>query len=50
VIDHEGEERRIVAKVDAPFGGSPGDNVRVVLRGSVHLFDAAEVRRKTVTV
>jgi hypothetical protein len=50
VIDHEGEERRIVAKVDAPFGGSPGDNVRVGLRGSVHLFDAAEVRRKTVTV
>jgi multiple sugar transport system ATP-binding protein len=50
VIDHEGEERRIVAKVDAPFSGSPGDNVRVALRGSVHLFDAAEVRRKTVTV
>jgi hypothetical protein len=24
--------------------------VRVGLRGSVHLFDAAEVRRKTVTV
>jgi hypothetical protein len=39
-----------VAKVDAPFGGSAGDNVRVRLRGSVHLFDAAEVRRKTVTV
>jgi multiple sugar transport system ATP-binding protein len=50
VIDHEGEERRIVAKVDAPFGGAAGDNVRVGLHGSVHLFDAAEVRRKTVTV
>jgi hypothetical protein len=24
--------------------------VRMGLRGSVHLFDAAEVRRKTVTV
>ena len=45
VIDHEGEERRIVAKVAAPFAGSPGDNVRLGLRGTVHLFDTAEVRR-----
>ena len=50
VIDHEGEERRIVAKAAAPFAGSPGDNVRVALHGSVHIFDTAEVRRKTVTV
>jgi multiple sugar transport system ATP-binding protein len=48
VIDHEGEERRIVAKVAAPFAGSPGDNVRLGLRGTVHLFDTAEVRRTTV--
>jgi multiple sugar transport system ATP-binding protein len=50
VIDHEGEERRIVAKVDAPFVGSPGDNVRLTLRGTVHLFDTAEVRRKSITL
>ncbi len=50
VIDHEGEERRIVAKVDAPFAGSPGDNVRLGLRGTVHLFDTAEVRRTSVTL
>ena len=50
VIDHEGEERRIVAKAAAPFGGSPGDTVRVGLHGSVHLFDTAEVRRKTVAL
>ena len=50
VIDHEGQERRIVAKAAAPFAGSPGDNVRVGLHGSVHIFDTAEVRRKTVTV
>ena len=45
VIDHEGEERRIVAKVDAPFVGSPGDNVRLGLSGTVHLFDTSELRR-----
>jgi multiple sugar transport system ATP-binding protein len=50
IIDHDGEERRIVAKVDAPFVGSPGDNVRLSLRGTVHLFDTAEVRRKSVTL
>jgi len=50
VIDHEGEERRIVAKVDAPFAGSPGDNVRLRLHGTVHVFDTAEVRRKSITL
>ena len=48
LIDHDGEERRIVAKVDAPFVGSSGDNVRVRLHGTLHLFDAAEVRRQSV--
>jgi len=28
LIDHDGEERRIVSKVDAPFVGAVGDNVR----------------------
>src|SRR4030081_97079 len=50
VIDHDGEERRIVAKAAAPFGGSPGDNVRLGLRGTVHLFDTAELRRKSITL
>ncbi len=50
VIDHDGEELRVVAKAAAPFAGSPGDSVRVGLRGSVHLFDTAEVRRKSVTL
>jgi multiple sugar transport system ATP-binding protein len=48
LIDHDGEERRIVAKVDAPFTGSSGDNVLFAIRGTVHLFDAAEVRRLSV--
>jgi len=48
VIDHEGEERRIVAKVAAPFAGSPDDNVRLGVRGTIHLFDTAEVRRTSV--
>jgi multiple sugar transport system ATP-binding protein len=48
LIDHDGEERRIVAKVDAPFVGSVGDNVRVSLHGRLHLFDTAEVRRQSV--
>jgi multiple sugar transport system ATP-binding protein len=50
VIDHEGEERRIVAKVDPPFAGEPDENVRLTLRGALHLFDAAEARRATVTL
>jgi multiple sugar transport system ATP-binding protein len=50
VVDHEGEERRIVAKVDPPFAGEPGENVRLALQGDVHLFDETEVRRATVTV
>ena len=49
-IDHQGEERRIVAKVDPPFNGKAGDNVRLTIRGSVHLFDATEARRATVTL
>ena len=48
LIDHDGEERRIVAKVEAPFVGSSGDNVRIGLRGTLHLFDAAEVRQQSV--
>jgi len=50
VVDHEGEERRIVAKVAAPFVGSVDDNVRLGLRGTVHVFDTAEVRRTSVTL
>jgi multiple sugar transport system ATP-binding protein len=48
VIDHEGEERRIVARAAAPFGGSADDNVRLGLRGTVHVFDAAEARRTSI--
>jgi multiple sugar transport system ATP-binding protein len=48
VIDHEGEERRIVAKVDPPFAGKADDNVRLTLHGAVHLFDATEARRATI--
>ena len=50
VIDHEREERRLVAKVDPPFAGNPDQNVRLTLRGAVHLFDATDVRRATVTL
>jgi multiple sugar transport system ATP-binding protein len=50
LVDHEGAERRIVAKVDPPFAGSPDDNVRLSLRGTVHLFDTAETRRTSVTL
>jgi multiple sugar transport system ATP-binding protein len=50
VVDHEGEERRIVAKVDAPFSVEAGENVRLALHGDVHLFDGTETRRATVTL
>jgi multiple sugar transport system ATP-binding protein len=48
LIDHDGEERRIVAKVDPPFAGKVGENTTIGIRGNVHLFDTAEVRRATV--
>jgi multiple sugar transport system ATP-binding protein len=50
VIDHEGEERRIVAKADPPFARKADENVRLKLRGDVHLFDATEARRATVAL
>jgi multiple sugar transport system ATP-binding protein len=48
VIDHEGQERRLVAKVDPPFAGKTEENVRFLLRGNVHLFDASGARQTTV--
>jgi multiple sugar transport system ATP-binding protein len=48
LIEHDGEERRIVAKLDPPFAGKAGENTRIGIRGSVHLFDTAEVRRASV--
>jgi len=50
VIDHDGVERRIVAKVDPPFASAPDESVRLTLRGTVHLFDSSEARRVTVTL
>jgi multiple sugar transport system ATP-binding protein len=50
VIAHEGEEHRIVAKADPPFAGSPSDTVRLAVRGTVHLFDTAGVRRTSATL
>jgi multiple sugar transport system ATP-binding protein len=38
VVEHEGEERSLVAKMPAPFAGQIGDNVSLSLRGTVHLF------------
>jgi multiple sugar transport system ATP-binding protein len=50
LVDHLGEERRLVARAEAPFRGKAGDNVHLGLRGAVHLFDDAELRRATVTL
>ena len=50
VIDHEGEERRIVARAEPTFDRKPDENVRLTLHGAVHLFDGTEVRRATVTL
>src|SRR3954452_2415581 len=49
-IEHESTEYRIVSKVEAPFAGASDDNVRLCLRGTIHVFDDAEVNRATVTV
>jgi multiple sugar transport system ATP-binding protein len=50
VIQHEGEDHRIVAKTNAPFAGAVDDNVKIGLRGALHLFATNETRRATVTV
>ena len=50
LIDHLGEEQRLVARAEPPFHGQAGDNVQLGVRGTVHLFDAAEARRATVTL
>jgi multiple sugar transport system ATP-binding protein len=50
LVDHDGEERRLVAHATPPFKGAAGDNVRLGLRGTIHLFDSAETRRKTITL
>jgi multiple sugar transport system ATP-binding protein len=50
LVDHLGEERRLVVHAEAPFPGRAGDNVQLGLRGAVHIFDEAEVRRTTVTL
>ena len=48
LVEHEGEERRIVAKVDPPFAGKAGERTTIGIRGNVHLFDTAEARRATI--
>jgi multiple sugar transport system ATP-binding protein len=50
LIQHDGEEQRIVVKAPVPFSGKAGENVEVALRGAVHLFDTAGLRRATITV
>jgi multiple sugar transport system ATP-binding protein len=50
LIDHLGEEQRLVARAEPPFSGQAGDNVNFAIHGAVHLFDNAEMRRTTVTV
>jgi multiple sugar transport system ATP-binding protein len=50
VIQHEGEDHRLVAKAAAPFRGAVDDNVQIGLRGAVHLFDTSDARRATIDV
>jgi len=49
LIDHEGEERRLVAKAPPPFAGAMGDNVSLAVNGSVHVFGDDGTRIATVT-
>jgi multiple sugar transport system ATP-binding protein len=48
LVDHEGEEQRLVAKVPAPFIGAIDDNVSLSLNGSVHVFGDDGERIATV--
>jgi multiple sugar transport system ATP-binding protein len=49
LVDHEGEEHRLVAKVPAPFSGAIDDTVSLSLNGSVHVFGDDGARIATVT-
>jgi multiple sugar transport system ATP-binding protein len=49
LVDHEGEELPLVAKVPAPFAGAIDDRVSLSLHGSVHVFGDDGARIATVT-
>ena len=49
VVGHEGEDRRLVAKVSAPVAGARGDNVPLSVNGTVHVFGEDGSRIATVT-
>jgi len=40
-VQNRGEVVSIVAKMPAPFAGSPGETVQLGVHGAVHVFDAA---------
>jgi multiple sugar transport system ATP-binding protein len=50
LVDHEGVERRLVAKVPSPFAGATDDDVSLSLDGSVHVFEDDGTRIATVSV
>jgi multiple sugar transport system ATP-binding protein len=49
LVVHEGEERRLVAKVPAPFAGAVDDSVALSVNGNVHIFGDDGTRIATVT-
>jgi multiple sugar transport system ATP-binding protein len=49
LVVHEGEERRLVAKVPAPFAGAVDDSVALSVNGNVHIFGDDGARIATVT-
>jgi multiple sugar transport system ATP-binding protein len=49
IVDREGEEHRLVAKVPAPFAGAVDDKVSLSVNGSVHVFGEDGTRVVTLT-
>jgi multiple sugar transport system ATP-binding protein len=49
LVDHQGEERRLVANVPAPFAGAVDDDVSLSVNGSVHVFGEDGARIATFT-
>jgi multiple sugar transport system ATP-binding protein len=49
LVDHEGEEWSLVAKVPAPFAGAVDDTVSLSVNGSVHVFGEDDARIATFT-
>jgi multiple sugar transport system ATP-binding protein len=48
-LDHRGETRPLVSKMEPPFPGEPGENVGLQITGTTHVFDGDGLRLASTT-